>query len=1095
MKIHLVLDCLDYGDGVSNDVLSQQQMYKQLGYDCDIYTAIYDERMKNSRKSIDELFCASNDLLIHHYSGYSRILPFIKKQRCKKVMIYHNITPPEFVDGAVKRDCELGLRQLPGLKDVYDAVAGDSQFNLDCLIQLGLLKEGEGDVLPIPVEFAKKGFKKSLIRQGKGTKFLFVGRYVPNKKIEDIIDVFSYYYSCVDNSAKLIIVGNPNIMSNYTDMLRSKINSLTCSMQIELVGKISDEELQKCYQDADVFLCMSEHEGFCIPLLEAMWHGIPVFAYDAGAVRETMGNGGIVFTDKTPASVAHLIHTILCSPEITSAIQKKQHERVSAFSFKKVETRLLELTEKWINDKALNEETKPQKKIKIQMQGPFETSYSLAQVNRFLIEAMHKEDLANVSIHCAEGSGDYTPKEKDMLDKPLAKYLWQKEKTFGVPDVALRNMFPPVTTGLTAQMNFQSFGWEEDRVPQEYISWFNRDLDGIGTTSDFVTKALINSGLIIPVKTIGNGVRLPDNFDELPPYSLATNKKIKFLHISSAFPRKGVDVLLEAYFSTFTSNDDVCLVLKTFPNIHNKTVEQLKELYKKYPNGPEVEHIDQDLPESQLYGLYKAASCYVHCARGEGFGLPVAEAMLIGLPTIVCNNSGLLDFCTEDTCLTVGYSEEKAQSHLSENSNWYEPNRVQLANRMKAFVRQDPKLEIARKTQNAQQLISSTWEAVAHRWIQFINEVKDFKHRPTVDMVTTWNTKCGIAEFTRYYIENSCQLVKYRIFPNNGQPLLRPDEGFVQKRVWHQDQENDDVTSLIMSLKQSPSEIVHIQYNLGFFSLLGLSRLIKQLYKTKKVIITFHATKNISNHLEENKRRDVIDGLNSAYRIVVHQETDAKVLCEIGIKPDLVSIVPLGQVQYPSRSILEARQIMDIHSKHVVGSYGFLLPHKGIEKTIYAIALLKKKYPDILFVASCAIYDIDESRDYYIRCKETISRLGLEENVLLFTDFLNPKESIILLQSCDIMVMVYDPTTESASGAVRFCIAAKRPIITTHQDIFKEFESCSYQIKSNEPEIIAKAIDKMLQPEASIGYMKKLQEKIDKTSWHNVVKQYLDIYM
>lgn len=1098
MKISLVLDCLDYGDGVSNDVLSQQKMFREMGYNCEIYTAIYEDQMKSKRKDIDLLLCGKDDLLIHHYCGYSKILPLVQKQICKKVMVYHNITPPEYVEGVVKQDCEAGLAQVAKLRSVYDAVAADSQFNLDCLIQLGMLEKGEGDVLPIPVEFTGTNLAKKSIRKVNGTRFLFVGRYVPNKKLEDILDVFSYYHDYIDRSATLQLVGNPNVMKSYTDMLHDKVAKLSCKDSIELAGKISDEELQRCYRDADVFLCMSEHEGFCIPLLEAMWHGVPVFAYDAGAVKETMGNAGIVFTDKTPASVSQLIRSVLSDPELTSEIYRRQIERVGAFSENKVSSRLKELLGKWTGSETelYNLSSQQTGKLKIQMQGPFENSYSLAQVNRFLIEAIYKEGLADVSIHCTEGPGDYTPDEKDLANKPLAKFLWQREKNFGVPDVAIRNMFPPVTTGLTAQMNFQAFGWEEDRVPHEYIDWFNRELDGIGTMSDFVTESLKKSGLHIPVKTIGIGVRLPDRYDELPSYPLHTGKTIRLLHISSAFPRKGVDVLLEAFFEAFTSDDDVCLILKTFPNIHNKTVEQLARLKKKYPHGPEVEHIDCDLPEEELYGLYKAASCYVHCARGEGFGLPVAEAMLAGVPVIVCNNSGLADFCTEDTSLTVGYKSHRANSHLTENSNWYEPDRKELIERMRAFVRRDPELGIEEKVENAKKLISQkySWEAVAHRWMSFITEVIESESKPSVDMVTTWNNKCGIAEFTRYYIENSNLCVDYRVFPDTGHVLLRPDEDYVEKRVWHQAHDNDYIPELISALKCSSSEIVHVQYNLGFFSVLALARLCKALCKTKKVIVLFHATRMIPERITDKTREEVISGLNTAFCLVVHQETDAELLQQIGINPDLITVVPLGQLVYPSRSTEEARHIMGIKSNHVVGSYGFLLPHKGVEKTIRAIALLKKKYPDIIFVASCAIYDVDSSRNYYQQCRETVSRLGLENNVLLFTDFLAPEESIILLQACDVEAMVYDPTNESASGAVRFCVAAKRPLITTRQNIFKEFEDCSYQIEDNEPQTIAEAIDRMFDSGVSKEYEQKIQKHIDQTSWHKVVRKYLDLY-
>lgn len=1098
MKINLVLQTLDYGDGVSNDVMAQQKMFQDMGYECDIYSTFSDNRMKNNRKDMAALKCMPDDLLIHHYSGYDNNIDTIKNQPCRKVFVYHNITPPKFVKGDVKLHCQMGLEQVPTLKGMYDAVVGDSQFNVDCLKELGMIDEGE--VLPIPVKFDGDQGKKQIYSRTEGARFLFVGRYVPNKRLEDIVSAFAYYHDYIDSTAKLRLVGNPNVVQDYTNALHRMADSLDCHDSIEFMGKVSDEELRQIYADSDLFLCMSEHEGFCIPLLEAMWYQLPVFAFDAGAVRETMGDAGIVFADKTPVVVAQMIAAVMKDKRLLETIIQRQNQRIGAFSPEKVKKRLEELLPRWLGQERPTTENKSrdhtEKKLKIQMQGPFETTYSLAQVNRFLIEAMYRTGLAEVSLHCTEGTGDYIPEEKNLRDKSLAKYLWQREKMFGIPDVALRNMYPPVTSGLTAQLNFQAFGWEEDRVPQKYIKCFNHDLDGIGTMSDFVTQVLNDSGLTIPVKTMGIGVRLPANYATLKPYSLNTRKTIKFLHISSAFPRKGVDVLLETYFDTFTEKDDVCLVLKTFPNIHNTSAVQLNKLRKRYPHGPEVEHIDADLPEEQLYGLYKAASCYVHCARGEGFGLPVAEAMLAHLPVIACNNTGLADFCREDTCLTVRYTMVQAHSHLSENSCWAEPDREQLKRRMHDFVFRRSDHEISKMIENAYRLIATryTWEAVAGRWLDFIQEVSLDKGRPTVDMVTTWNNKCGIAEFARYFVEASNQLIDYRIFPDTGHTLVRRDEEFVQKRAWHQGTENDDISELIQMLKASPSKVVHVQYNMGFFSLKALARLCLELKDQKHVIVLFHSTGDIREKLTLQNRSYIISGLNSAYRIVVHQQADEGELLTAGIDRSIITVIPHGQMVFVPRSEKQARCIMGIKSNHVVGSYGFLLPHKGIEKTIQAVALLKKKYPDITYIASCALYEADVSRNYYRRCRETIQRLQLEGNVFLFTDFLEPKESIVLLQACDALVMPYDETKESASGAVRFCIAAKRPLITTHQNIFKEFEECSYQINQNTPEQIAEAIEHMMDPTIAQEYLKRMEQHIEETSWHTVVRQYLELY-
>jgi len=189
MKIYLVANCIDYGDGVSNDILAQQKMFQSMGYECDIYSGFIDERMKNKRMDRANLSCGPGDLLIHHYSGFDDEIDTVKNQSCRKVLIYHNITPLKFLSGDVKLHCQRGLEQVASLEGVYDAVGGDSQFNVDCLKTLGI---SDGEVLPIPVEFNGVRRKKRVRAVTRGTRFLFVGRQVPNKKLEDIISAFAY---------------------------------------------------------------------------------------------------------------------------------------------------------------------------------------------------------------------------------------------------------------------------------------------------------------------------------------------------------------------------------------------------------------------------------------------------------------------------------------------------------------------------------------------------------------------------------------------------------------------------------------------------------------------------------------------------------------------------------------------------------------------------------------------------------------------------------------------------------------------------------------------------------------------------------------
>ncbi len=183
-----------------------------------------------------------------------------------------------------------------------------------------------------------------------------------------------------------------------------------------------------------------------------------------------------------------------------------------------------------------------------------------------------------MSIYATEGPGDYAPQERDLAAHPRAAALWAKSPAEPYPDVAIRQMYPPRVNDSLAAMTFQYFGWEESGLPEAYVQEFNRHLDGIGVMSQFVADLLRDSGVVVPIEVVGVGVHRPERgpVDDLP--ELAGARGFRFLHISAAFPRKGVDLLLRAYFDAFTGADDVSLVLKTYPNPHNEVESDLRHV-------------------------------------------------------------------------------------------------------------------------------------------------------------------------------------------------------------------------------------------------------------------------------------------------------------------------------------------------------------------------------------------------------------------------------------------------------------------------------------------------------------------------------------
>ena len=346
MRIIQVLDALDYGDGVSNSVINYYILLNKMGYETSIYSKWFNEKVSSYRKNIDDLVIRSDDIVIHHFSGKSNIINIVSTFNCTKILCYHNITPLNFFDKN-KTGIGEGEKQLLDFKNIYDYYIGDSSYNISSLKELGI--ESKFDVLPILIDFSQldKVSKKDIHNNIEQKIFIFVGRVAPNKKHEDIIDVFEEYFVNINNNSMLYLIGNYNDYPEYFDFLKNKLEKLLCKEGVIFTGKVSNEELYNYYKNADVFICMSEHEGFCIPILESMYCGVPTIAFDSCAISSTMGNSGVLVKNKNYKEIARLIHYLFINENIKNEIVVKQKIRTLELTEEKLKIKLESLIKVW----------------------------------------------------------------------------------------------------------------------------------------------------------------------------------------------------------------------------------------------------------------------------------------------------------------------------------------------------------------------------------------------------------------------------------------------------------------------------------------------------------------------------------------------------------------------------------------------------------------------------------------------------------------------------------------------------------------------------------------------------------------------------
>jgi glycosyltransferase involved in cell wall biosynthesis len=325
IQIHQVLATLGYGDAIGHEVLGIQRVLRAAGYESEIFVDTADYRLEPMTRDYRELIDASHpdNLLIHHFSLGSRASRTAFALPDRMALVYHNITPPEYFIGVhrtLARQCFGGRRELALYADRCDLALGDSEFNRQDLEALGFPRTA---VLPVVPDFSHLDrCPNRLVADqfdDEWTNILFVGRVVANKRIDDLIRFFHAYHTLFNPRSRLLIVGSYGGFERHLTALTGLTATLGAS-NVHFVGQVSNEELVGCYEIADLFLCASEHEGFCVPLVESFYKQVPVLAYASTAVPATMDGAGVLYDDKDPEHVAALIDAIVSDPALQDAI-------------------------------------------------------------------------------------------------------------------------------------------------------------------------------------------------------------------------------------------------------------------------------------------------------------------------------------------------------------------------------------------------------------------------------------------------------------------------------------------------------------------------------------------------------------------------------------------------------------------------------------------------------------------------------------------------------------------------------------------------------------------------------------------------------
>ena len=950
----------------------------------------------------------------------------------------------------------------------------------------------------------------------RGPYVMYSGAMESRKNVEGLLKAFSLLAPDTRGRHQLAIVGK--IREDHAVRLRSMATEFGFGDRLVLTGYTTDEELVTLYNACALFVFPSLHEGFGLPALEAMSCGAATIGSNTTSIPEVIGFEDALFDPSDASDIARVMGRALEDSGFVTALRQHAPRQAALFSWDACAKRAIAGFEALHAKASVTRRTgwadrldqqerdyrrligelggvkgKPvapshddlvqsaraiasnqaqlqqvarmgelPEQITWRIEGPFDSSYSLALLNRetaIALDAMGH----HVVLHSTEGPGDFQPGEAFLQANPRLAQLHQRcdQVPPAQADVSSRNLYPPRVSDMRSRINMlHHYAWEESGFPPEWVADFNDYLQGMTCLSQHVEKVMIDNGVAVPLSVSGCGV---DHWERIVPddsYRVDA-KPFRFLHVSSCFPRKGADVLLRAYGRAFSSRDDVTLVIKTFANPHNEIHKWLEQARAGQADYPDVVIIEDDLSDAQLKALHQQCQVLVAPSRAEGYGLPIAEAMLSGLGVVTTAWGGQRAFCSPETAWLVDYSFAPAETHFDLfNSIWAEPDEEQLASILReVHALPAPALRERSMRGRAELLAGSTWKDVAGRLVDSARVIarSGASPAPKVGWVSSWNAKCGIATYSSHLLGAMPDSDVTVFAARTPVPTALDDARVV--RCWDAG-DGDRLAELAAAIEAGGVSTLVLQFQYGFFNFDHLSRFLHgQVDAGRSVVLMMHATTD-APETPYKLLRNLVPALARCDRLLVHATADINRLKGLGLVEN-VALFPHGIVDVP---IVERS---GAGGPFVICSYGFFLPHKGLLQLIEAVALLVAQGRDIHLRMVNAEFPAPQSRAMIDSAHSTVAALGLQDRVTLMTDFLPDRESLAALGDSDLIVFPYQSTGESSSAAVRYGLATGRPVAVTPLPIFDDVRRAVYELPGQAPGEIAEGIARFMDGNAS----------------------------
>ena len=334
------------GDAIGDSARRMRGLLRQMGHSSEIFALTIDDELKGDVRPFADPAAKQGDLTIFHFALPSPMTEAFAQLSGGRLLQYHNVTPAAYFapyDPALFRLASIARHELTTLVGRVDLALGVSDYNRRELEELGFAPTG---VLPLAVDLSRitrpvQRPALDRILDDDFVNFLFVGRIAPNKKIEDHIRLAEHYKRYVDAYYRFIFVGKHDAVPRYFATIRALMSEYRLlNERFVFTGPVPDEDLAVYYRHSAVYISLSEHEGFCAPLLEAMAADVPVLAYSAAAVPETLGGAGVQFAPKDMEYAAELLGSLAFDDDLRQSVIAGQRRRLADFSDERIEREL-----------------------------------------------------------------------------------------------------------------------------------------------------------------------------------------------------------------------------------------------------------------------------------------------------------------------------------------------------------------------------------------------------------------------------------------------------------------------------------------------------------------------------------------------------------------------------------------------------------------------------------------------------------------------------------------------------------------------------------------------------------------------------------